>query len=42
VVLVLGGGIKASGVALMPYFGGLSQPRRRTVWRRLRKVVRMV
>jgi hypothetical protein len=42
VVLVLGGGITASGVALLAYFGGLSESMRRTVWRRLRKVVRMV
>jgi O-antigen/teichoic acid export membrane protein len=42
VVLVLGGGITASGVALLAYFGGLSEPMRRTVWRRLRKVVRLV
>jgi hypothetical protein len=42
VVLVLGGGISATAVAVLAYFGGLSDSMRRTVWRRLRKVVRLV
>jgi O-antigen/teichoic acid export membrane protein len=41
-VLVLGGGMSATGVAVLAYFGGLSESMRRTVWRRLRKVVRLV
>jgi hypothetical protein len=41
-VLVLGGGMSATGVAVLAYFGGLSGSMRRTVWRRLRKVVRLV
>jgi hypothetical protein len=41
-VLVLGGGISATAVAVLAYFGGLSDSMRRTVWRRLRKVVRFV
>ena len=41
-VLVLGGGTSAAGVAVLAYLGGLSASMRRTVWRRLRKVVRLV
>ena len=41
-VLVLGGGMSATAVAILAYFGGLSESMRRTVWRRLRKVVRLV
>ncbi|TMK61132.1 MAG: hypothetical protein E6G54_00610 [Actinobacteria bacterium] len=40
-VLVLGGGMSATAVAVLAYFGGLSESMRRTVWRRLRKVVRL-